>query len=400
MAFEDIGTATYHMSQGFSDIDLLPVNPGLLAFFGRTENGASVEYVDDSLEVKWDNVRGDIERSRLLVRSPGGMNVGDNAKVLKAALFTTESSIFPQVSAKGAIDYAQLFKRVPNEPVIDNFGFTKEQRMRWLSMQLYGKMLGNIGNTLIVKAWESVRTGRVTLDDGSGDYFDWGRAASNNTAAGALWTAAGTDILSDMDARCDKIQENGKVEADFMIPGVATWAGMKQNTQLTSEADNRGYMFIRAGSTTLMPTLPDNLRWLVEAGLKYQAWVQTPAGREIYVLTSNEKVKDPDTGSFVKLMPADEVVFGWSGARCDWKSGPAGHWNNTADDNEVAARMGIDIASPDLGMDSVQQLGQLQSRMFHILTKPSATATWFEMQTNPLLITNHADAFALLTGTA
>ena len=110
--------------------------------------------------------------------------------------------------------------------------------------------------------------------------------------------------------------------------------------------------------------------------------------------------KDPDSGLFVKLMPDDEVLFGWSGARCDWKSGPAAHWSNTADDAEVAARMGIDIVSPDLGMESVQKLGQLDSRMFHILTKPTATATWFEMQTNPLLITNHADAFALLTSTS
>ena len=45
MAFEDIGVATYHMSQGFSDIDLLPVNPGLMAFFGRSENGGLVEFV-------------------------------------------------------------------------------------------------------------------------------------------------------------------------------------------------------------------------------------------------------------------------------------------------------------------------------------------------------------------
>lgn len=400
MPFEDIGVATYHMSQGFSDIDLLPVNPGMLAFFGRTENGASVEYIDNSLEVKWDQVRGDITRARLLIRSPGGMNIGDNAKVLKAALFTTESSIFPQVTAKGAIEYSQLFKRVPNEPVVDNFGFTKEQRMRWLSMQLYGKMLGDIGNTFIVKAWESIRTGKVTLDDGSGDFFDWGRAASNTAAAGAAWTTVGTDILTDIDTRSDKVQENGKVEVDFMVPGIATWAGMKQNTQLTSEADNRGYLFIRAGGRDKLPDLPANLQFLVAAGLKYQAWVQTPAGREIFVLTSNEKVKDPDTGNFVKLMPDDEVIFGWSGARCDWKSGPAGHWNNTADDAEVAARMGIDIVSPDLGMESVQKLGQLQSRMFHILTKPSASATWFEMQTNPLLITNHADAFARLTGTS
>lgn len=398
MALEDIGVATYHMSTGFSDIDLLPVNPGLLAFFGRSENGGLTEFIDDSLEVKWDVVRGDIERERLLVRSPGGMNVGDNAKVLKAALFTTESSIFPQVTAKGAVEYAQLFKRVPNE--LPSGELTKEQRMRWLSMQIYGKMLGNIGNTLIVKGWESIRTGKMTLDDGSGDFFDWRRAASNTAAAGAAWTTVGTDILTDIDTRCDKIQENGKVEADFMLPGVATWAGMKKNTQLTSEADNRGYLFIRAGGRDKLPDLPANLQWLIAAGLKYQAWVQSPAGRELFVLTSNEKVKDPDTGNFVKLMPDDEVLFGWSGARCDWKSGPAGHWNNTADDNEVAARMGIDIVSPDLGMEAVQKLGQLQSRMFHILAKPTASATWFEMQTNPLLVTNHADAFALLTSTS
>ncbi|NIA28331.1 MAG: hypothetical protein GWP06_00285 [Actinobacteria bacterium] len=398
MALEDIGVATYHMSTGFSDIDLLPVNPGLLAFFGRSQNGGLTEFVDDSLEVKWDVVRGDIERERLLVRSSGGMNVGDNAKVLKAALFTTESSIFPQVTARGAVEYAQLFKRVPNE--LPSGELTKEQRMRWLSMQIYGKMLGNIGNTLVVKGWESVRTGKMTLDDGSGDFFDWRRAASNTAAAGAVWTTVGTDILTDIDTRCDKIQENGKVEADFILPGVATWAGMKKNTQLVSEAENRGYLFIRAGGIAALPDLPATLQWMVDAGLKYQAWIQTPAGRELFVLTSNEKVKDPDTGLFVKLMPDDEVLFGWSGARCDWKSGPAAHWNNTADDAEVAARMGIDIVSPDLGMEAVQKLGQLDSRMFHILTKPTATATWFEMQTNPLLVTNHADAFALLTSTS
>lgn len=400
MALEDIGAASYHMSTGFSDVGLMKINPGLLAFFGRTENGGFYEAVENSLEVKYDIVRSKVERERLLARSPGGFNMGDNAKVLKAALFTTKSSVFPQVKSKGAIEYNQLFNRVPNEPPKGEL--TKEQRMRWYANQLYGKMIDNINNTLIVKAWESVRVGTMTLDDGSGDAFAWGRAASNNAAAGALWTVAGTDILTDIDTRMDRIQINGKVPdgGDFMIPGRDTWAGMKQNTQLTSEADNRGYMFIRAGSREALPALKPSLQFLVDAGLKYQAWIQTPAGREVYVLTSNEYVDNPDTGTATPLMPVDECLFGWSGARCDWKTGPRASWGNAADEREVASRMGIDMMSPDLEMASASQNGLLDSRMFHIKTKPTGSTTWFQMETNPLLITAHADAFALLTGTA
>ena len=399
MALEDIGVASYHMSTGFDDIDLMKVNPGLLAFFGRTQNNGFYEAVENSLEVKYDIVRSLVEREKLLTRSPGGFNVGDNAKVNKAALFTTESSIFPQVLSKGAVEFGQLFNRIPNEPPKGEL--TREQRMRWYSTQIYKKMIDNIMNTLIVKAWESVRTGQVTLDDGSGDAFVWGRAASNNAAAGALWTVAGTDILTDIDTRMDRIQINGKVPdgGDFMIPGVETWAGMKQNTQLTSEADNRGYMFIRAGGKDL-PALKPSLQFLVDAGLKYQAWIQTPAGREVFVLTSNETVDDPDTGTATKLMPDDECLFGWSKARCDWKTGPRASWGNTADEREVASRMGIDMMSPDLSTLSPVQNGLLDSRMFHIKTKPTGSTTWFQMETNPLLITAHADAFAKLTGTA
>ena len=39
MALEDIGVASYHMSTGFSDVDMMKINPGMLAYFGRTENG-------------------------------------------------------------------------------------------------------------------------------------------------------------------------------------------------------------------------------------------------------------------------------------------------------------------------------------------------------------------------
>ena len=400
MALVNIGVASYHMSQGFDDIEMMKINPGLLAFFGRTENGGFYEAVENSLEVKYDIVRSKVEREKLLTRSPGGFNVGDNAKVNKAALFTTESSVFPQVKSKGAVEYSQLFDRVPNEPPKGEL--TSEQRMRWYSMQLYGKMIDNINNTLIVKGWESVRTGKVTLDDGSGDFFSWGRAASNDAAAGAVWTNAATDILTDIDTRMDKIQINGKVPdgGDFMIPGVETWAGMKKNTQLTSEADNRGYLFIRAGSREALPDLKPSLQFLVDAGLKYQAWIQTPAGRQVYVFTSNEFVDDPDTGTPTPLMPVDEVLFGWSGARCDWKTGPRASWGNRADEEETARRMGIDIMSPALEMASASQNGLLDSRMFHIKTLPTGSTTWFEMETNPLLITAHADAFARLTGTA
>ena len=325
--------------------------------------------------------------------------MGDNANVLKAALFTTKSSVFPQVKSKAAVEYAQLFDRIPNEPPKGEL--TKEQRMRWYANQLYGKMIDNINNTLIVKAWESIRTGAMSLDDGSGDTFLWGRAASNSAAAGAAWTTAGTDILTDIDTRMGKIQDNGKVPdgGDFMIPGLATWAGMKQNTQLVSEAENRGYMFIRAGRRDILPAVPASMQFLIDAGLKYQAWIQTPAGREVFVLTSNETV-DNFSGTATLLMPTDEVIFGWSKARCDWKTGPRASWGNAADEREVAARMGIDIASPDLSMASASRNGLLDSRMFHIKTKPTGSTTWFQMETNPLLITAHADAFALLTATA
>ena len=116
MALENIGVASYHMSTGFDDIDLMKINPGLLAFFGRQENGGFYEAIENSLEAKYDIVRSQVEREKLLARSPGGFNTGDNAKVNKAALFTTQSSIFPQVTSKMAVEYAQLFNRLPNEP--------------------------------------------------------------------------------------------------------------------------------------------------------------------------------------------------------------------------------------------------------------------------------------------
>jgi hypothetical protein len=400
MALDNIGVGTYHFTRGFDDIDFMKTNPGLLAYFGRTQNGGFYEAVENSLEVKYDVVRSKVERERLLRRSPGGFNTGDNSKVLKAALFTTESSDFPQITAKGAIEYGQLFDRVPNEPPTTTL--TTEQRTRWYAEQLYKKMVDNINNTLIVKGWESIRTGKMTVDDGTGDYYYWGRAASNDAAAGAVWTNAATDILTDIDTRMDKIQINGKVPdgGDFMLPGTTTWAGMRKNTQLTSEADNRGYMFIRAGSREALPAPSPGIQFLIDAGLKYQAWIKTPKGRDVYVLTSNEFVDDPDTGTATPLMPVDEVLFGWSGARCDWKTGPRASWGNRADEQETARRMGIDIMSPSLEMASASRNGLLDSRMFHVKTKPTGSALWFEIETNPLLITTHADAFARLTGTA
>lgn len=395
---QPISVAAYHMSAGFSDLNFLTVNPGMLAFFGRTENGGSVEYINNALEVKYDIIRGAVTRALYLNRSGSGFNVGDNAKVDITNKFSTVSSIFPSIMAKAAIEFNQLFDRVPNEPPTGEL--TIEERARWHAMRLYEKMIQKIANTMVVKAWESIRTGRNLLEDGSGVFYDWGRAASNTAAVTVPWTNVTADILTDIDTHCDIIQDNGKKDPNFMVPGVATWAGMKKNTQLTSEADNRGYLFIRAGAREGLPDLPSDMMWMVEAGLKYQAWIQTPAGREMFILTNNERVDDPDTGASTKLMPDDEVIFGWSGARCDAKFGPSTHWPNKANEAETASRLGIQVSPAEMSVESVGKIGQLDSRMFHVKTLPSDTATWFEMMSGPLFITTHTDAFGRLTGTA
>ena len=227
--FGSIGVGTYHFSSGFEDMQLGKAKPGLAAFFGRTANGGTTEYIDNTLEVKWDMVRHKQNRARLLKRVIGGFTVGDNQKVNKAGIWNTKGSIFPQIMSPGLVEAKQLFDRVPNEPSPGEF--TVERRMRWYSNKLYQQCMDDIVNTFVVKGWEAVRTGKMTLDDGSGDYFNWERSANNDAVAPAYWDNTATDIIAQIDARCDVIEDNGGDDPDFMLPGLGSWVALRKNLQ-------------------------------------------------------------------------------------------------------------------------------------------------------------------------
>jgi len=396
---QNVGAVTLFMHEMYSDLDLPDVPVGFQSFFGRGM-GATV-FVNNALQFNYDVERGDSTISKMLTRQTGGSyDLGPDTKSTKGERFTNKGRVFPIQREAMHVAFDDLFDRVPGEePFIsnptDDMVLTTRLRLR------FAKQIRNVIKRHMrrfeVACSEAIRTGKQTLDDGG--FYDFDRSTNNTIAAPTVWTDANANIIEQIDNLCQVPQRNGKVPPNFLLPGEAAFAAMVLQLKIQTVADNIGFMFIRAGDQMILPALDANLSWMVAAGFNYVGWVQTFQGRKLPIFTYNKEYQD-DAGDWQKIMPVDQVLAGYSEARCDRFFGPRITFpNNMFHDQAMNALLGFDFATAPMPMN-LENPGVFDPRMFHIdgNVNEDNTAISARMVTGPVFVPAATDCFSLLTG--
>lgn len=400
---QSVGAVTLFMTEMFSDLDMTGTPVGFQSFFGRAGAGRT-DFVNNALQISIDIIRGESTISKMLTRQTGGSwDLGDQGNSIKGQRFLNRTRVFPLMKEYMHVAFDDLFNRVAGElQQFDSGSDDMGVLMRRLRIRFAEQMKHAIKKLMRrneLAAAESIRVGTQTLDDGGGSY-SWDRSTTNSFAAALVWTNANALIIEEIDDLCDEIQQNGKVEPNFLLPGTGSWAAMVKQLTIQNLSDNRGYTFIRAGQMNAqLPQLDESVAWMINVGFKHVGFVETYKGRKLPIFIYNEKYQDA-AKAWQNYMPADEVIGGWSGARCDRAFGPRITFpNNPFHDQAMNALLGFDFATAPMP-ENIANAGAFDPRMFHIdgSVNPDNDAIAARMVTGPLFITTMTDAFGRITG--
>jgi hypothetical protein len=400
---QTVGPVTLFMTEMFSDLDMTGVPVGFQSFFGRDGIGRT-DFVNNSLQISIDIVRGESTISKMLTRQTGASwDLGDQTNSVKGQRFLNRTRVFPLMTEPMHVGFDDLFNRVAGE--VQQFSSGSEDTgvlMNRLRIRFAEQMKNAIKKLMRrneLACAESIRVGTQTLDDGGGSY-SWDRSTTNSFAAALVWTNANATIIEEIDDLCDELQQNGKKEPTFGLPGVDVWGAMVKQLTMQNLADNRGYTFIRAGQANAqLPELDSSVAWMVEAGFKHVGFVETFKGRKLPMFIYNEKYQDA-AKAWQPYMPVDEFVAGFSGARCDRAFGPRITFpNNPFHDQAMNALLGFDFTSAPMP-ENLANPGVFDARMFHIDGKVNADndAIAARMVTGGIFPTTETDVFGRITG--
>lgn len=190
-------------------------------FFKTTEE----DYTDtDTVEI-------DIERNGMKV-APTMKNRNTGAIVMSAEDFTTKEFTPPSINLAMPVDLYGLMERQPGEK--DNAEVVGAWKAR-----LFGKLFKNfvklhkmIKETVELQAAQILQTGTVTLQDENGNdayVLAYPVKASHFPTVTNKWDAAGANPLADIQAVCEAIQDDGKVDAQIAIFGRDAWNAAIKN---------------------------------------------------------------------------------------------------------------------------------------------------------------------------
>ena len=366
--------------------------------FGRP--GSRTEYVENATQIIIDIIRGEKKISQLLERSPveGAISLGGNVGHTKAQTFQNRAYDFPIVKEQGSVTYGEALKYRLAGEVDVNSGILTTERARVKFAEIIMTNIKKMAGRMEAEAAESMLTGVITLDDGGS--YDFDRSASNTMTPLVLWSVVATaDPIGNIEDACDAVQENGKTEAMAGIIGYEALNAMVGTDQITDIADNRRFEFVQVGDQRRLPDLPSEMQYLVANGFKYMAYLKTFKGRDIYLLTYNEKYQN-SAGTWVDYMNSKDVLLFDPAARYDRYFGPRIRFDLQTQDEMIMNRLlGLDAATMAT-INGLDAAGVIDARFFHHdgFLSEDKTTIMLESYSGPLFVPAQIDAAALLDG--
>lgn len=393
-------TATY------DDTRRIKASTGFLSRFGKPENGSVTLRVNDALEFSMDIVRAKKTIGKMYPRSSAEAmaNIGSNAKTRTGDVFQNVSRDFPIIRQYSNVSHDEAMKyRLPGELAINDTQSDGSAIITKAGIKLGKNVMAgyvrSIGRMELMAA-ESLRTGVITLDDGT--TYDFGRASTNTDTVGTTWDNVSTATpFADMSTHYTKVRRNGKGDPRAVIMSGDAFNAFLNTNEVKNSADNRDISFIRAGDPGSLIQLPsaDFISDMEANGFSYMAFYKdNRTGRKMYIFVYDEDYQDEDSSdAWVNYMPSGKNLFFDPDMRLDRFFGPRIRFDYmTPEEQMIRQMLGIDamIQPPE------EQNGVIESWMFHhdVITNGSEkTSFGIESYTGPLYAPTEVDSAGELT---
>jgi hypothetical protein len=385
------------MVEPFSDLDARPVATAHMgSFFGVAETGAQVIYEDVASQLNIDIERGAVQDLALMVNRGTSSEDTSRLRVQKESKYTNLAYGWPLIETPGSITSAELFKRELGQS--EESRMSHQARLSAKAMKIHKEHFKQHITTHEYLCRESVWTGfhPAILGTSSSDLqYDFLRNSGNFITAGTQWTTTSSDILGDLDAGADKIQQNGGLHGDYgLLVDGTVFGGIKNNDTTGADADNRRYQFAALGGEVSLPTEFERYR---ANGFQPRGRLETNGGRIVWVftydLTFTDNFTDPDNPTNTPWVPATKGLMFSPKARCDKYYGPMDHMPITAQEAEwYRQALGFDMnAVPQI--PQVQNTNLIDPRMFYCFASPGRKSIELLTQSAPVFPTTQTDGF-------
>ncbi len=374
------------------------------AFYGRPETGAKTVFSTNSKTIEIDIIRA---RGRTLAQMVNrGTHSDDTGRIAnqKEGKFTNFQRAWPLVESSGSIESSELLERVAgmNPYVLQE----RQDILTQKAMDIHGEHTSQHITTVEFLCREALFNGQHPAIIGTTNsdlIYDFHRNSDNTIAAGAVWTNVATDILGDLDAGADVIQQNSFLFGEYgLIVDAAAFAGLKKNTVITADADNRRYQFVALGGN--IAELPTEFSKYRENGFNPRGFIETPKGRKIWIFTYDLTFIDdfttPGTDASTNWIPSGKALMFSPKARCDRYFGPPDRLPVTAQEAQwYQQTFGFNMTSVP-SLPNIQNASVVDSRMFYFdaYVGPGNKAVFTRTQSAPIMPTTQTDAFVTFTG--
>lgn len=382
------------MVAAFDDRDYISIPKGFQAIFGRAETGAVTGYVSDANSVDIDVVRGNERIAALVPRGTVSRPLGTQQENLNVGNFSSFSRSFPLIEEEGDVQANKLLDRMLGESPSEMRD--RQRRLREHAIRIYKEGVRRIGRTFEYLAAQSALTGKMPAILGTTDtdlMYDFKRRSTHYTFSGTVWTDPANTLLDDIDTFAGLIRTDGHVPCDYAICGADVISAVINDDKVQALADNRRYELINIGPQAVNA----KYNWLVAAGFVPVSRIRTPKGNDL-VLFSYPYEYTAAGGTSTPYMPVDQILFGFTGARCDRYFGPPELLPNVPARQALYSQLfGFDASGAAAAVGAND--GIINSNMFYF--DAYAAANWktvtCRIQAAPIFATTMTDAFCGVT---
>jgi hypothetical protein len=320
---------TSHFFNGvYNDLDKVGIDTSHLCMW-RKGGEDQTQLVLNALEFSYDLIRGEDLVSDINPRSQieAEHNIGSNIKTNVEQQYQNLGNLFPIIREQAGASYDQTFKALAGELGTSmSTGSDMDQIKRAKELITMGvkRNLKKMGRRFNIIASEALRTGKITLNDGSQYNFD--RATANTGTVFATWDNSSTATpTADLVGIYEAIRDNGNCDPGFVGMGATAANSFFNTAEILALSDLRRSNFISAGGkdSRELPALPPGYQRMVDSGWKYQAWLKSFEGYEFYIFVNNANYKLVKGGSRINYQPKKDVLMMDPVAmRCDLYLGP------------------------------------------------------------------------------
>lgn len=404
MSLVPINEYTRFMVEKFDERKTVPVPTAFQgAFYGREETGAKTVFETNAKLIEIDIVRSTGNRMAQMVNRGTHSDDVSRIKNQKEGKFTNVGRAWPLVETSGSIENDELLDR---QAGVNPYALqTRQDRLTMKAMDIHAEHTKQHITTAEFLCREALFTGEhpAIIGTTNSDFvYDFYRHADNFITAGTVWTNVAADILGDIDSGADEIQQNSFLFGDYgLILDATAFGGLKKNTIISGDADNRRYQFVALGGNIV--ELPTEFSKYKENGFNPRGYIETPKGRKVWIFTYDLTFIDdfttPGTDTTTNWIPSGKALMFSPKARCDRYFGPPDRLPVTPQEAAWYREMfGFDMtAMPEL--PAIQNPGVIDSRMFYCdaYVGPGNKAVFTRTQSAPIMPTTQTDAFVVFS---